>query len=51
MLMRCLPSQAAVSYVPSSRDRIEHYGHAADGRLLNVVTNRAETVVLTVVEQ
>jgi hypothetical protein len=38
-------------YEPLKRDRREHYGYAADGRSVNVVTNRAETVVITVVEQ
>lgn len=38
-------------YEPPRRDRREHYGYAADGRAINVVTNRAETVVITVVEQ
>lgn len=39
------------TYIPPKRDRIEHYGHAADGRVLNVVTDRAEAIVITVVEQ
>ncbi len=33
------------------RDIIEHFGYAADGRALNVVTNCAEDLVITVVEQ
>jgi hypothetical protein len=37
--------------LPKVRDRKEHLGYAADGRPMNVVTNRAETVVITVVEQ
>ena len=36
---------------PSARDRKEHFGYATDGRLLNVVTNRAATVVISVIEQ
>ena len=39
------------TYEPIARDRREHYGFAADGRLLNVVTNKAGTVVITVIEQ
>ena len=38
-------------YLPKARDRREHFGYAADGRLLNVVTDRAVTVVISVVEQ
>jgi hypothetical protein len=34
-----------------ARDIIEHFGYAADGRALNVVTNRAEDFIITVVEQ
>ena len=39
------------TYEPAKRDRIEHFGYATNGRLLNVVTNRSKTVVITVVEQ
>ncbi|MEA2664810.1 MAG: hypothetical protein QOI11_1754 [Candidatus Eremiobacteraeota bacterium] len=46
-----LASPVRGTYVPAARDRAEHYGYAGDGRLLNVVTNRARTVVITVVEQ
>jgi hypothetical protein len=38
-------------YLPKIRDRKEYLGYAADGRPINVVTNRAETAVITVVEQ
>jgi hypothetical protein len=38
-------------YEPKARDRREHFGYAADGRLLNVVTNKAVTVVISVIEQ
>jgi len=38
-------------FAPPARDIIEHFGYAADGRLLNVVTNRAQTLVITVIDQ
>ncbi len=38
-------------YSPLLRDRREHFGYAADGRPMNVVTNRAATIVITVVPQ
>lgn len=38
-------------YRPASRDRREHYGYALDGRPMNVVTNAAVTVVITVVPE
>jgi hypothetical protein len=38
-------------YAPKARDRIEHYGLTSDGRKLNVVTNRAKTIVITVIEE
>ncbi|HEX3549992.1 MAG TPA: DUF4258 domain-containing protein [Candidatus Elarobacter sp.] len=39
------------TYSPVRRDRREHFGYAADGRKLNVVTNRKGDVVITVVLQ
>ncbi len=39
------------TYAPVKRDRTEHFGNHADGRAINVVTNKAVTVVITVVEQ
>jgi hypothetical protein len=36
-------------YRPRVRDRIEHFGAARDGRRVYVVTNRARTVVISVV--
>ena len=38
-------------FAPPARNAIEHFGYAADGRLLNVVTNRAETLGITVIDQ
>ena len=38
-------------YEPRGRDRREHFGYAADGRRLNVVTDRAVSVVISVIEQ
>jgi hypothetical protein len=38
------------TYEPPNRDRREHYRHAADGSAINVITNRAKTVVITAVE-
>lgn len=38
-------------YAPLNRDRVEHFGFTADGRPLNVVTNRSGAVVITVVLQ
>jgi hypothetical protein len=38
-------------FEPPARDIIEHFGYAADGRALNVVTNRAEDLIITIVEQ
>jgi hypothetical protein len=38
-------------YRPVLRDRREHYGYALDGRPMNVVTNAAVTVVITVVPE
>jgi len=38
------------TYGPTARGRIEHYGHAADGRPLTVVTNATRTVIVTVIE-
>lgn len=38
-------------YTPQARDRVEHFGYAADGSPLNVVTNRAVSVVITIVLQ
>ncbi len=46
-----LASPVRGTYAPAQRNRVEHYGYAAGGRLLNVVTNRARSVVITVVEQ
>ncbi len=46
-----IANPARGTYAPRVRDRIEHYGFASDGRAINVVTNRAKTVVITVVEQ
>jgi hypothetical protein len=36
---------------PPARDRREHFGYTSDRRPLNVVTNRAATVVITLVLQ
>jgi hypothetical protein len=36
---------------PSERDITEHFDFAADGRAFNVVTNRAESIVVTVVPE
>jgi hypothetical protein len=36
---------------PSYRNVVEHFGFAADGRPINVVTNLKRTVVITVVDQ
>jgi hypothetical protein len=38
------------TYEPPYRDRQEHYKHATDGSTINVLTNRAKTVVITVAE-
>ena len=38
-------------FLPTTRDRKEHFGFAADGRPLNVITDRAVTIVITIVEQ
>ncbi len=38
-------------YSPLLRDRREHFGYAAEGRPMNVVTNAAVTVVITVVPE
>ena len=35
----------------SARDIVEHFDFAADGRPFNVVTHRAETIVVTVVPE
>jgi hypothetical protein len=45
----CAPTRGV--YEPNLRDRREHFGYARDGRPLCVVTNRAGTVVVTVVWQ
>ena len=37
-------------YQPKVRDRSEQYGFSSEGRLLTVVTNRAVTVVITVID-
>jgi hypothetical protein len=37
------------TYEPPERDRREHFGHAADGSAIDVFTNRAKTVVITVI--
>jgi hypothetical protein len=39
------------TFTPPARDIIEHFGYAADGRSINVVTNRAENLIISVVEQ
>ncbi len=39
------------TYAPPTRDRKEHFGTTTDGRAINVVTNRAGNVVITVVGQ
>jgi uncharacterized protein YuzE len=39
------------TFAQPARNRIEHFGCTADGRIINVVTDRAEAVVITVVEQ
>ena len=36
---------------PPARDAIEHFGYAADGRPMNVVTNRTRTLVITVTSE
>ncbi len=38
-------------YEPLVRDRRVHFGYSADGRLLNVVTDKAVTIVISVIEQ
>ncbi|MEA2721638.1 MAG: hypothetical protein QOJ39_3502 [Candidatus Eremiobacteraeota bacterium] len=38
-------------YSPMMRDCREHFGYAADGRPMNVITNAAATIVITVVPQ
>jgi hypothetical protein len=38
-------------YEPKLRDRREWYGYAEDCRLITVVTNRAVTIVISVLEQ
>lgn len=38
-------------YDPPQRDRREHFGYANGGRPVDVITNRAVTVVITVVLQ
>jgi hypothetical protein len=49
---QAVANPARGTYAPPARDRLDHFGYALDGRLLNVVvTNRAETTVITVVEQ
>ena len=46
--------EAVVSY-PTRRDTtptaVEHYGFIYDGRKIKVVTNRAETVVVTITDE
>lgn len=39
------------TYEPKARDRIENLGFAFDGRPMNIVTNRAKTVVITVTNE
>jgi hypothetical protein len=39
------------TFAPPNRDRFEHYDFARDGRLLNVVTKCARTIVITVVQE
>lgn len=46
-----IASPARGVYLPVARNRKEHFGYASDGRLLNVITNRAVTIVISVVEQ
>jgi Domain of unknown function (DUF4258) len=45
----------AVVWYPIRRDTtpsaVEHYGFLDDGRTIKVVTNRAETVVLTITDE
>ena len=48
---RTLANPARGTFEPPARDIIEHFGYAADGRALNVVTNRAKTLIITIVEQ
>ncbi len=38
-------------WAPPARDVIEHFGYASNARLLNVVTNRDETLVISVIDQ
>jgi hypothetical protein len=38
------------TYEPPERDRREHFGHAADGSAIDVLTNRVKTVVITVIQ-
>jgi hypothetical protein len=39
------------TYEPPERDRREYYGRGADGSAIDVFTNRAKTVVITVVQR
>lgn len=39
------------TFAPPGRDVIEHFGNLADGRPINVVTNRARTLVITIIVQ
>ncbi len=39
------------TFAPPARDIIEHFGYAFDGRALNVVTDRAKDLIITIVEQ
>jgi hypothetical protein len=48
---RILANPTRGTFAPPARDIIEHFGLATDGRALNVVTNRAEDLIIPVVEQ
>jgi hypothetical protein len=48
--VRAVIANPRAAYGPTARGRIEHYGHAADGRPLTVVTNATRTVIVTVID-
>ena len=46
-----LKNPARGRYQPPVIDRLESFGYTLDGRRLNVITNRAVTVVISVVDE